>query len=819
MTTIKLTEWKLLFKDKILPAKVPGDITIDFYRANLIANPYFALNYQECAWIGRTDFTYSYDLRVTPEMLKEESIELFFKGIDLFSTVLVNGVEVGKTENMFLGYSFEIKHLLKEGENKIEVMMESTLNRADKIDTSGYYSIFNEPRIFLRKTQCHFGWDWAPKICGYGIWDDCLLNIGSKYKISNVKIITDNDGSVAFQTSLNYNTRVMVKPDGSIVKEAESFEDDTLRISVSKKPFDNDYKTIEVKVTGMKNVGGLRIDNPQLWWPVGYGSQPLYNYKVELIRNGEVKSTNEGRFAFRTLQAKEKPVDNDKIGFTFYVNNEPIFIKGSNWVPIECFTGAVEDDKYRRLINLAKNNNFNTLRVWGGGMYEKDIFYDLCDELGLLVWQDMCFACADIPEEKPEFVNNSLKEIEYQITRLRNHPSIIYWCGGNEKTGCYGLAINHGDFFVNNLLYGFIMNLDDSRPYRRQSPFSLTDVGNDKTSGESHHNCFEMALLDNGMTRYRASLAATVVPFVSECAVMGPCSIEGMKKIFPKENLWPMDYMWKDRFMENPYGTVPMDFPHREAEYAKQLYGEPISLEDFVPKGMMAHAEALRAEADYSRSHKGQTSGFLNWMFNDIWPSGTWSIVDYFLEPKQAFYQLAKCYKSRYVSFVEDKDGNTEVFAVNDSLELVDVDILIRQKTYEGITIDTQSVKFKIDNSKALREKLNFAVREDCYLVAEYRFGNDELDKRLYSKNFYSGIKFNSDYSTQIIKVTPNKVEIRITANTFTKSLFIQMPENGQYIYSDNYLDLEKGETKVVTVTSKNIINCDDFKFSSFSSK
>jgi len=816
MTTLKLTDWKIQYKDKMIPSKVPGDITIDFWRANLVANPYFALNYQECAWIGRTDFTYSYDLDVSEEMLKEESVELFFKGIDLFSTIFVNGQEIGKTKNMFLGYKFEIKPLLKVGKNLIEVKMESTLNRADKIDTTGYYSIFNEPRIFLRKTQCHFGWDWAPKICGYGIWDDCLLNVGSKYKISNAKIITDNDGSVAFQISLNYNTRVMVKPDGSIVKEADPFEDDTLVISVSKKPNGNEYKTIKVKVTGMKNVGGLKVDDPQLWWPIGYGEHPLYNYKIELLRNGEVKSVKEGRFAFRKVEAKEKPVDDDKIGFGFYINNEPIFIKGSNWVPIECFTGAVEDDKYRKLIALAKNNNFNTLRVWGGGMYEKDIFYDICDEEGILVWQDMCFACADIPEENKEFVDNSLKEIEYQIVRLRNHPSIIYWCGGNEKTGTYGLAINHGDFFVNNLLYGFIMNLDDSRPYRRQSPFSLTDVGNDKTSGESHHNCFEAALLDNGMKRYRANLAANLVPFVSECAVMGPCSIEGMKKIFPKENLWPMDYMWKDRFMENPYGTVPMDFPHREAEYAKQLYGEATSLEDFVPKAMMAHAEALRAEADYARAHKGQTSGFLNWMYGDIWPSGTWSIVDYFLEPKQAFYQLGKCYQSRYVSFFEDKDGKTRVFAVNDTLETVITSVKVYQKSYDGKVVNTQEFSFAVDNSKAVNDVVDFDIKDDCYLVAEYKFGKDEIKKTLYSKNFYSGIKFENNYKASVKVIDDHKVEVAITANSFVKSLFISIPENGKYVYSDNYLDIEKDETRVIYISSEDIINKEDIHFSCF---
>ncbi|MCQ3035900.1 MAG: hypothetical protein MJ248_06800, partial [Bacilli bacterium] len=780
MKEYKLSNWTIEYKGKKIPAKVPGDITIDFLHANLIANPYFALNYQECAWIGRTDFTYEYELEVSEEMLKEESIELVFKGIDLFSDIYVNGTLLGHTKNMFLLYKYQIKEYLKVGKNLIEVKMKSTLNAADKIDTTGYYSIFNDPRIFLRKTQCHFGWDWAPKICGYGIWDDAYIQVGSKYQIENVRIITDLEGGVSFQTTLNYNTRVLMRADGSIAKAGEPYLGDTLKYYVSKTPNGNDFEEVEVPVTGMKNIAGIVIENPKLWWPIGYGEHPLYNYRIELVRDGKVTSVKEGKLAFRTVQAKEKPVDKDKIGFTFYINNEPVFIKGSNWVPIECFTGAVEDEKYEALLNLAKEHNFNTIRVWGGGMYEKDKFYDICDELGLLVWQDMCFACADIPEENQEFVDNTLQEIEYQIIRLRNHPSIIYWCGGNEKTGCYGLAITHGDFFVNNLLYGFIMNLDDTRPYRRQSPYSLTDIGNDKTSGESHHNCFEMALLNNGMMKYRESLAQNIVPFVSECAVMGPCSLEGMKKIFPKENLWPMDYMWKDRFMENPYGSVPMDFPHREAEYAKQLYGEATSLEDFIPKGMMAHAEALRAEADYTRAHKGQTSGFLNWMFDDIWPSGTWSIVDYFLEPKQAFYQLGKCYQSKYVSFYVEKNGKTNVFAVNDTLDVFDLPVKVEQKTYDGKVINTMNVSFKgLSNKKAQKMELDFEVREDCYLVATY------LDtKTLYSPNFYSHVPFTSEYEYKVVESTEHKLVLEFTAKTFVKSLFMHFENNGEYIYS-----------------------------------
>jgi len=803
MEKIFLRNWNIIYKDNVIPASVPGDITIDFYKAKLIDNPYFALNYQKCAWIGRTDFTYQYNLQISKDQLDSESINLIFKGIDLFSDIYVNGYQLGSTKNMFLLYAFELKEHLHIGDNLIEVKMKSTLNAADKIDTTGYYSIFNEPRIFLRKTQCHFGWDWAPKICGYGIWDDAYIVFGSKYRINDVQIVSDLDGSVSMFSTLNYNIRKMVHADGTVAKEAVPFKDDTLRYSVSKTPNGNDYISKEVPVNGNKNICGIQLDNPELWWPVGYGEHPLYNYRVELIRGGKVIDCKEGKFAFRKVELKENATYlANTLGFKFYINNQPIYIKGSNWVPIECFTGVVEDQKYLDLINLARDNNFNMLRVWGGGMYEKDIFYNTCDELGMLVWQDMCFACADIPEENQDFVDNSIEEIEYQITRLRNHPSIIYWCGGNEKTGTYGLSVTHGDFFVNNLLYGVIMNLDNTRPYKRQSPVSHTDVGNDKTSGESHHNVFEISLVD-GMANYRKALNAQVVPFVSECAVMGPCSLQGMKKIFPEENLWPMDYMWKDRFMENPYGTVPMDFPHREAEYAKQLFGEPKDLEDFIPKGMMAHAEALRAEIEFARAHKGINSGILNWMYTDIWPSGTWSVIDYWLEPKQAFYQMARSFKSIYVSFFEDKDGKTKLFAVNDTLLTLNVPIQVSCKDYSGKTIYTQDIRVEsLDNRSSEVVELDFEPKEGTYLVAEYQILTTK-QKTIYSPRMYSDAKCSGDFEWKISKQDEKSCDIQVVANGFVKSLFVNLDDNYKYLYSDNYLDLEPGEKAAIYVVAK----------------
>ncbi len=508
MKTIKLENWQLQFDGRTIPANVPGDITIDLYNAGIVKNPYFGDNQKENEWIPRKDFTYIAEVWTDKEILANESVQLVFKGVDVYSDIYLNDQLLGCTENMFLEYRFPVQGLLKEGKNELRVEMKSTLNKMDTLDATGYYSIFNSKRLLVRKAQCHFGWDWAPKICAYGIWQEVYMEYGAKECIDNVYVIADEKGTATLFTQLNYN----------VLDESDE-QTDFLHYYVSKTPTATEYIKKTIPVIGVKSFVCFHIEDAQLWWPIGYGEHPLYNYKVELERNGKIIHTQEGRFAFRSVELVEDSKGDFLLGYALKINGKEIFVRGSNWVPIECFTGVVNDEKYDRLTDLAKNGNFNMLRVWGGGIYEKDIFYHLCDEKGILVWQDIMLACSDIPEDKPEWVNNIVKEIEYQVKRLRNYPSLVYWCGGNEKTGTYGKLITQGDFFVNYIMRGIITHLDKTRPYARQSPCSWTDVGNQISSGESHHNSFERSLLEKPDV-YRSLVAEKIIPFISEAALM-----------------------------------------------------------------------------------------------------------------------------------------------------------------------------------------------------------------------------------------------------------------------------------------------------------
>ena len=793
MKTVKLKNWQLEYGGNVVPATVPGDITIDLFKAGLVKNPYFGDNQKENDWIPRQDFTYISEIEVDDELLSQESVRIVFDGIDVYSDIFLNGKQIASTDNMFLQYRFEVKDLLKKGKNQLRVEMKSTLNKMDTFDTTGYFSIFNEKRLFVRKAQCHFGWDWAPKICAYGIWQDVYLEYGSKRKIDSVYVLADDKGEATLFTQLNFN----VVQDGK--------EDDVLHYYVSKTPNSKDFTKKSFPVEGVKGFACFKIENPQLWWPIGYGEHPLYNYKIELERKGEIVDVKEGKFGFRTVELIEDVKGDNLLGYALKINGEEIFVRGSNWVPVECFTGVIEDEKYDRLTDLAKEGNFNMLRVWGGGIYEKDIFYNLCDEKGILVWQDIMLACSDIPEDKQDWVNNMVKEVEYQVKRLRNHPSLVYWCGGNEKTGSYGMLITQGDFFVNYILRGIITHLDKTRPFARQSPCSWTDIGNQITSGESHHNSFERSLLEKPEV-YRSLVAEKIVPFISESALMGPNTIETNKKIYPEDKLWPMNELWDDRLMENPYGSVPLTFAKRQMKYATDHYGEVTTLEDFTAKAMQVHAECMRAECEFARSNEGLTAGFLNWMYSDIWPSGSWSIIDYWCEPKQAYYQMKRSYAPRLVTFVQNGKGETELVVINDTLEDYSVDVRYGVKSLDGVILYEN--KANICNLKGVyKEVVDFNCnRHDVYLFAEFMLDGQQ-ETVVYSPKLWDNVRFTSDYDVLVEKVADFEVKVTIKAHAFAKSVFVSIKDNYKYLYSDNYVDIEAGKQKTITITSKEPID------------
>ncbi len=808
---MKISGWKLKIKnknthldcEKSIEASVPGDITADLYRANLVKDPYFGLNHKELDWIQESDFEYTCEFNAESELLSSEEVLLEFDAIDTFADIYLNDNFLGSADDAFLKYTFSVKNLLKSSGNVLRVEMHSVKKEMNKIDDAGYFGVFNTKRLFLRKTQCHFGWDWAPDMPAYGICGEVRLKGRVKNAINDVSYVAFNDGSLTLSVELNYTVRSTMDFYGKTLKQPDPERlNDKLRYTVALQPdvaLENARtQTYESVITGKKNFKNFFIKNPELWYPIGVGAQPLYAYKVELIQGGKVVDERVGNLAFREVKLEQKPTDSDTIGYRFIINEKSVFVKGSNWVPSECFTGTARSEKYQKLVSLAAEGNFNMLRVWGGGAYETDEFYDLCDRLGVMVWQDMMLACADIPEDDENFVAKMRREITYQIKRLRNHPSIVYWCGGNEKTGSYGLQICRGDYFVEVILRGIIENLDGTRPYAKQSPCSQTDIGNDSTSGESHAGSYEKTLV-TGIEEYRNNVEKSLVPFVSECATMGADTMETYLKIFPKDKLWDMNEYWEDRLMDNPYSGVTMPFTARQKFYADGLYGKSTSLKEFIAKSMTSHAEVLRAEIEFARANKAKCGGFMNWMYSDIWPSATWAVVNYYGEPKHAYYQMKKSYAKRLATFVQT-DGAVRFTLINDDYSDLNGSFTYGMKDFDGKILWSKKVDALVEANGVYTEPVQEKVGGNgIYLFAEGNLGGERLHT-VWSEDMWKDCSFKNEYDYSF-ENSGDKLAVSFKAKTFVKGVILRMPENEKYSYSDNYFDLEAGEQKTVYIS------------------
>jgi beta-mannosidase len=818
MNKITPKNWKLtdLQTGERIDAQVPGDITADLFRAQKIQDPYYGLNHNELKWVVEREFEYLTYFTADNDVVKDERVELIFEGVDLFSEIYLNGHLLGKTCNMFLRYKFDVKSYIKCGENEIRVKMLSVYTKMDKHErngffSDGYFACFSAPaRLFLRKAQCHFGWDWAPGLPGYGLWGGVYVSSGAQRQIDNVRILTQNDGAVSFVVEVNYNVRGQVRYDGYPVPGSKAQNlDDKITVSLAKTP-DKDCKDFYVEtipVQKIKNIVNIFHKKADLWWPSGYGAQPLYNYKIELFSNGELKSKTEGRLAFRTVKMVSEPKATGIVGYCMCVNGINIYSKGSNWVPLDCFTGAISDEKYVRVLTLAKNMNLNTLRVWGGGIYEKDIFYNLCDELGIMIWQDFMLSCADIPETDADWTANMLTESEYQIKRLRNRPCIVYWDGCNERPGCFGhWEVTHGGHFLDVTLRGLVHSLDGTRPYANECPTGLTDVDGDWESGDCHVSAFEEGLKD--IKRFRKALTEKTPAFISECVTMGPGQKETYENIFPIDKQWPLNNeYWVDRFTHNPHGFDTSPYVQQEAKYIRSLYGEATSLGDFVVKGMQVQAEQIRAEVEYYRSIKEINSGFLNWMYSDIWPCGTCAVVDWYMEPKQVYYQMKRSFAPVLVTFVMDKDNRHNVHIVNDTDAELTGEIEYGQKALDGVILWSQKCGATVEKygvTRKLNEK-NIGHTAAYFYVRAMLNGREY--KTVYSPTMWSGVSFESDYKFALKQPNDNELSITVTAHKFVKSLCFRLPDNYQYVYSDNYIDMEKGEVREITVKSDGVID------------
>ena len=775
------------------PARVPGDITNDLYRAGRIPDPLFGVNFKELDWILRSDWEYSCEFEVSEKEFSAKKIDLSFGGVDTFSEIFLNGRKIGETDSMFLAYEFNVKGIIKVGVNVLTVKMISPYTIYESRKNEKYLSIFHPNRIFYRKPACHFMWDWAPDFPGYGIYRPVSLITKDCDNILQTEIAAETDGRVSF----------IVKLEDGFKEKPKGY---SLRVCVTKDPDGDFSRSVEVRkeTTGQLNILNLRIEDAKLWWPNGYGEANLYSYRAELLKGEKTVDVQSGRFGFRKVTLVEKPIDENSLSFIINVNGTDIFCKGSNWVPASNMTGTVTEEKYQELLCDAKEANYNLLRVWGGGLYEHDRFYELCDELGIMVWQDFMFACSDLPDDDLAFRKTVYKEAEYQLLRLRNHSCIAIWCGGNERRrflDCKGPQ--YGEYIWEIMLRGLHAKLTRNSVYVPNSPHSRTDMDMDYGSGDLHTSCYDPALIENKISEYRGFLAENKSPFTTECAILGPCRIKSLERFIPREKLWPVNEIWHEHFMLNPYAFVPEEtFLTKEFRLSEALFGKVDTLEEFVKKAMAVHYEILRSEIEYARASK-RCYGILNWMYNDIWGCGTWSVVDFYGEKKPAFYAQKSAFKPVHVFFWFDGE-KINLSVANDFRRKMTLSLSFGQRNIAGDLCSHFAKTLEVnENSVCTIEGIDISENvEYGYLFAEIS-GGDVWDKSVYFYDLWKDIPWKTDLAVERKRVNEGEVILTIKAKEFARMVFIDTPDNRGVTMEDNYFDMEKGETRNIRVFSK----------------
>lgn len=610
-------------------ATVPGCVHTDLLSHQLIPDPFFGTNELEVQWIEERDWEYRAEFAVSAALLAEEVVDLVADGLDTVATVKLNGKLVARTENMFIGWRWNVKPLLRAGKNELTVHFGSALRyiRAHRKDHDP--KEFNDPigrSQVIRKQQCQFGWDWGPRFVTAGVWRDIRLEAWSRNRLHNVRVTQthQNDGSVLLDFTPEFARRDpsirltgLISLDGQIVSQIENQKS--------------------------------KIENPALWWPAGHGAQPLYQVQLEATdRDGQVIGRWSRRIGLRTLALDTHP---DAAGetFQFVVNGRAVFAKGANWIPAHSFVANLTRERYARDLTNAVLANMNMIRVWGGGIYESEDFYDLCDELGLMVWQDFMFACAIYPADAA-FQDSVRAEAEYQVSRLRHRACLALWCGNNEiaqlNTSAKG---EKGDLIQNpklrrnyeaifhRVLPGVVKRLDGVTAYRPSSQWRSTLP--DSVSGYHTHVEGEK----RGDTHYWDVWHARHPVKDYEKWRFRFCSEFGMQSYSsPETNATfcpPGD--------DNVFGPLMENHQKNRAgnqiilDYVSRRYRFPKSQSALIYLSQLNQAYCMQVGVEHYRRIMPHCMGALYWQINDCWPVASWSSIE-FTGKWKALHHLAR---------------------------------------------------------------------------------------------------------------------------------------------------------------------------------
>jgi len=791
-----------------IDAAVPGEVHLDLISAGLMPEPLYSTNAPECRWPEDRSWWYRLNFEVPEAVIAEQQQQLVFEGLDYYAQVFLNGSYIGESENAFIPALFDVTHTLTGGSNELVVRLTAGNERAtqqrlgDALEANNFRRNFEGIRE-LRKPQFSYGWDWVDSLPNIGIWRNVSIHGRSKARLHDIwpRIeLSDDHASCKVHVDVDianlhpwaegdFAVKLEITaPDGAVLAAAAAA--DLLPVGISRQRL------------------SFTIANPKLWWPNGYGDQPLYRLRVELESGGMLRDVQQRHIGLRTVAIDRRALPEGH-RFAIQVNGCDIFCKGGNWIPADAIPARVSAERYHALVSAARDAHMTMLRVWGGGIYESPEFYDACDRSGILVWQDFMFACATYPDETQAFCDKIRHEAETVVRRLRHHPCIALWCANNENTWAMRSWWNNqkpypspnmalgGRHIYSSILPQVCRNLDPDRPYWPGSPAGGEDP-NSETEGDCHW--WGNATMNPDINRrIRHEIYDECKSrFVSEYGVIGPCHLDSIGQFLKPAEMHVSSKAWKIHTNTFEKETTPAAI---RCHYAEP---EQLSVAQYIRYGQMFQAMMYGRSIEALRFRKGDAaddcSGALIWMFNDCWGETGWTPIDYYLRRKASYYWIKNaCYPVR--ALIRQRGSELVVRVVNDSLQ-----------PYRGV------VRFgfvRVDGRENRLQAQQVDVAPNAMLeVARLPIAADVADADCWRRQWI-GAAFCEDAALEAIaciwtfvphrelelppaavKVTGNERRITLCSQTYAHGVGCE--DGGAPLFSDNYFDLLPGIERTI---------------------
>lgn len=814
-------------------ATVPGCVHTDLLANKMIPDPFFRDNESKVQWVDKNSWEYETVLSVDKATLSRQNIELCFKGLDTFAEVFLNDKHLLSTDNMFCEWKADVKNILVEGNNTLRVLFHSPvamglLNR-DKFNLeapTGYnlefISTSDWPSVgpYMRKAAYMFGWDWGPKLTTSGIWRPVYLKAWDNARINDLQVVQNS--LTASKAAISVNATI----------EATTVSGGTLNLSYSLNGKSVSLESHSVKLE--KGINEVKIDfainNPAIWWPNGLGNHPVYEFTASLkVGQNEIDKFI-AHSGLRTIKLIQTPEADGGKSFYFEVNGVPVFAKGSNYIPSDIFPSRVTNDHYEKLIGAAADANQNMFRVWGGGIYENDIFYDLCDKNGIMIWQDFAFA-AHSPDY-PEYQESIQREVKENILRLRNHPCIALWCGNNEMDLVWNLLMKKyfgiplsKDTNVLSSLISLLPPAGEVDPKVKDRVMKAYDDIFYKIIPEAIEK-YDYKSHDywpsSPMGGYRAPMSMSkpesgdmhyYVAYVNK-----PFSniLESPSHFFSEHGF----QSWPDKKVVYQF-TNPEDRDKNSAvmrahnkamvgnsvldKYIKMYYKVPKDFDSYIYVVQVLQDACMKLSLETHRRWMPYTMGSLYWQLNDVWPVASWASIDYQNNPKGLYYIVKRAF-ARTIVIPSNFKNDFAVNVVTDSREAFKAKMEMKIMDFNGKQLWSKSLPVNMSPNTSTvffksKTKELIANMDTTQIVFSVKLlqGNKLLADNISYFSAPKDLKLPKPSISKVVTVSDKGYTITLSSDKLVKDLYLSTDEKGQF--SDNYFDMLPGEK--VTVTFK----------------